>query len=108
MYDKPLSFVNTVSRIDKITGLFCRILSLLQGSFAKETYNFIDPMYDKPLSFVSYEYGVALVSRIDKIISLFCKRALQKRRYSAEETCDFIDPTDRSHPIIHMCESAFF
>jgi len=35
--------VATVSRIDKITYLFCRILSLLRGSFAKETYNFIDP-----------------------------------------------------------------
>jgi hypothetical protein len=35
--------VATVSRIDKIIGLFCRIMSLLQGSFAKETYNFIDP-----------------------------------------------------------------
>ena len=35
--------VATVSKIDKITGLFCRISSLLQGSFAKETYNFIDP-----------------------------------------------------------------
>jgi len=35
--------VATVSRIDKITGLFCRISSLLKGSFAKETYNFIDP-----------------------------------------------------------------
>ena len=35
--------VATVSRIDKITGLFCSILSLLQGSFAKETYNCIDP-----------------------------------------------------------------
>ena len=35
--------VATVSRIDKITGLFCRISSLLYGSFAKETYNFIDP-----------------------------------------------------------------
>ena len=31
------------SRIDKIIGLFCRTMSLLQGSFAKETYNFIDP-----------------------------------------------------------------
>ena len=30
-------------RIDKIIGLFCRIASLLEGSFAKETYNFIDP-----------------------------------------------------------------
>ena len=35
--------VATVSRIDKITGLFCRISSLLYGSFAKETYNLIDP-----------------------------------------------------------------
>jgi len=35
--------VATVSRIGKNVGLVCRILSLLQGSFAKETYNFIDP-----------------------------------------------------------------
>jgi len=48
--DKSLIFiyfyiywVATVSRIDKITGLFCRISSLLLGSFVKETYNFIDP-----------------------------------------------------------------
>jgi len=39
----PLYGVATVSRTDKIIGLFCRILSLLFGSFAKETYNFIDP-----------------------------------------------------------------
>jgi len=32
-----------VSRIDEIVGLFCRIASLLSGSFAKETYDFIDP-----------------------------------------------------------------
>jgi len=35
--------VATVSRIDKSIFLFCRILSLLQGPFAKETYDFIDP-----------------------------------------------------------------
>ena len=35
--------VATVSRIDKIMSLFCRILSLLEGSFAKETCNIIDP-----------------------------------------------------------------
>jgi len=34
--------VATVRRIDKITGLFCEIHSLLKGSFAKETYHFID------------------------------------------------------------------
>jgi len=32
----------TVSRIDEIIGLFCRISSLLKVSFVKETYNFID------------------------------------------------------------------
>jgi len=35
--------VATASRIDQIIGLFCRIASLLQDSFAKETYNLIDP-----------------------------------------------------------------
>ena len=31
--------VATISRFLKIIGLFCRIQSVLQGSFAKETYN---------------------------------------------------------------------
>jgi len=35
--------VATISRLLKIKGLFCRIPSLLQGSFAKETYNFKEP-----------------------------------------------------------------
>jgi len=35
--------VATISRLLKITGLFCGILSLLQGPFAKETYNFTEP-----------------------------------------------------------------
>jgi len=35
--------VATIGRLLKMTGLFCRILSLLQGSFAKETYNFKEP-----------------------------------------------------------------
>ena len=33
----------TISRLLKIIGLFCRISSLLQGSFVKETYNFKEP-----------------------------------------------------------------
>ena len=33
----------TVNRLLKIISLFCRIPSLLQGSFAKETYNFKEP-----------------------------------------------------------------
>ena len=35
--------VATISRLLKIIGFFCRISSLLQGSFAKETYNFKEP-----------------------------------------------------------------
>ena len=35
--------VATISRLLKIVGLFCRILSLLQESFAKETYVFKKP-----------------------------------------------------------------
>jgi len=35
--------VALVCRIDKIIGLFCKIPSLLKGSFAKETSYFIDP-----------------------------------------------------------------
>jgi len=35
--------VATVSRLFRIIGLFCRISSLLYGSFAKETYNFKEP-----------------------------------------------------------------
>jgi len=35
--------VALVSRIDKFTGSFYRILSLLYVSFAKETYHLIDP-----------------------------------------------------------------
>jgi len=32
--------VASISRLLKIIGLFCKISSLLYGSFAKETYNF--------------------------------------------------------------------
>jgi len=35
--------VAMISTLLKITGLFCRIWSLLQGSFAKETYYFKEP-----------------------------------------------------------------
>ena len=35
--------VASLSRLLQIIGLFCRIQSLLQGSFAKETYTFKEP-----------------------------------------------------------------
>ena len=33
----------TIRRLLKSVGLFCRISSVLQGSFAKETYHFKEP-----------------------------------------------------------------
>ena len=35
--------VPTISKLLEIKGLFCRISSLVQGSFAKETYIFKEP-----------------------------------------------------------------
>ena len=37
--------VAMISRLLQIIGLFCRVSSLLQGSFAKETYNFKEPTH---------------------------------------------------------------
>ena len=54
--------VATVSRINSIIGLFCRISSLLQGSFAKETYNFIDPTsQSQPILDLLYTIGIQLI-----------------------------------------------
>ena len=36
--------VAMIIRLLKIIGLFCRISSLLKGSFAEETYNFKEPI----------------------------------------------------------------
>ena len=41
--------VATISRLLKIIRLFCRIPSLLQGSFAKETYNLKEPTNQREL-----------------------------------------------------------
>jgi len=75
--------VATISRIDKIIGLFCRIASLLQVSFAKETYHFIEfTKCSHPILSPGWggkwggRFGVATISRLGKIIGLFCKRAL--------------------------------
>jgi len=43
MYAYDNYAVATISRLLKNLGLFCRISSLSQGSFAKETYDFKEP-----------------------------------------------------------------
>ena len=39
----PTYGLATISRLLKFIGLFCKILSLLQGFFAKQTYDFKEP-----------------------------------------------------------------
>ena len=85
-----------MSRVLKIIGLFCRISSLLQGSFAKETYHFKEPTNRSHPTCLFSILG-ATISRLIKIIALFClfnRALLQKssvifRGLLIEETCLF-------------------
>ena len=66
----------TISRLLEITGLLCRISSLLYGSFAEETYDFQEPTnHSHPISCWQHDaraymmrwphtYGVATISRL--------------------------------------------
>jgi len=53
--------VATISRLLQIIGPFCRISSLLQGSFAKETYHFKEPTNrSDPIFVLFYDWGYLL------------------------------------------------
>jgi len=71
--------VATVSRIDKRIGLFCRIWSLLQGSFAKETYN--SCMWEDLLTYI-YIYEVVCVNvkrrKVNRCMYTWCVHAKKK------------------------------
>ena len=78
--------VAKISRLIQIIGLFCRILSLLQGSFAKETYNNV--VYDASvrqhqiLVWGGYDQQAhsnyrSVLQNVVSFIGLFCKRDLQ-------------------------------
>ena len=65
--------VATSSRLLKIIGLFCRISSLLMGSFAEEIYNFKEPTNrSHPISicyiyiYVSYRYDTYIHARVQR------------------------------------------
>ena len=99
-----MGWLRLVSRLLKIIGLFCRIHSLLQGSFAKQTYVFRKPtnrshpvrtrMYARECA----ETGSATIRRLLQIIGLFCKIVSSKGSF-AKETYNFKEPTNRSNPI---------
>jgi len=58
----------TISRLLKIIGLFCRISCLLQGSFAKETYNFEEPTnHSHPIAIERASGGERVCARHDDV-----------------------------------------
>ena len=70
----------TISRLLQITGLFCRIYSLLQGSFAKETYDFKEfTNCSQPIVLCITHTPDTHHQNIVLFIGLYCKRVLQKR-----------------------------
>ena len=67
--------VATVSRIDKISRLFCRISSLLQGLFAKKTCYFIDPTHQSqpiPEDVVLFAEMTGLVACANELCTRDC------------------------------------
>jgi len=64
--------VATVSRIDKMIGLFWKILSLLQGSFAKKS-KFIDPINRSHPIFGVGADQTACVSDMGRVIFYICR-----------------------------------
>ena len=75
------------SRLLKIIGLFCRITSLLQGSFAKETYDSIHSIRKLQSWLVS--------SRLPKIIGLFRRITSLLQGSFAKETYNFKGERER-------------
>ena len=91
-----------VSRIDKIIGLFCRISFLLWGSFAKETYNLIDPT-DRSHRIVSYSMRwLRLVGALKFQVS-FAKETYKRDDILQERHLNFEEPTNSSHLITPIC-----
>ena len=63
--------VALVSRIDKITGLFCKRALKKSLYSAKETYDFKEPTNRSHPMMESLHHGVATISRLLKIVGLF-------------------------------------
>jgi len=69
--------VATISRLLKIVGLFCRISSLLQVSFAKETCNFKEPTnYSHPIV-----RSKEMVSSINESVIMNCRHISVVKRW---------------------------
>jgi len=57
------------------------------------------------LSYLKYHCGLAMIRRLLKIIGIFCKISSLYNFSFAKETYHFKEPTNRSHPIVHTCDT---
>ena len=64
--------VATISRLLGIIGLFCRISSLLQGPFAKETYNYKEPTNGSHPILELREYNMCLLRKQHVSVAVCC------------------------------------
>ena len=94
-----------ISRLLKTIDLFGRILSLLYGSFAKETYNFKEPTHRACIKNIGAArrllmYGVGWLRWLGSSKSqVLCRISSLLQGSFAKETYNFKEPTNRSHPI---------
>ena len=87
----------TISRLLQITCLFCRIQSLLQGSFAQETYNSMEPTNrSPPIRHLVTLRCRSLSAKEPLILGLFCGKWPLKIRH----------PMTLRHPVC-MWQSIF-
>jgi len=82
--------VATISRVLKIIGLFCRISSLLQGSFATETCNFKEP--------TNRSHPISVLS-----VSVFCSQNICFCILKSSHTCQ-----DRVVVVSHTLELSWY
>jgi len=96
--------VATISRLLKIIGLFCRVWSLLQGSFAKETQNFKEPTHlSFPISRIRHPMGlrhpVVYVYECSVLYGSFAEVDLQLKASSVQVAGLFRQKSHGGHPL---------
>jgi len=97
--------VATISRLLKIIGLFCRISSLLKGSFAKETYHFKEPT-SRSHPIFCWVHPISLHCARLKVDGFFFWLANQTSTYIYRDQHKLLAPTYislSSEEILYLC-----
>jgi len=90
--------VATISRLLKMIGLFCRILSLLWVSFAKETYHFKEPTNrSHPIRLYDHVMQVETSLSLSLSLSLASRRCVPLTLQSHLSLADGVSPKVQSY-----------